>query len=329
VNGRKRGHQEDAVPEFSVIICCYNEEQSLPEFYQRLSQALEGLARTYEIVFVNDGSRDATFDLIRGYFDADTHICAGLDLYHNSGQAAAITAGLRETIGDKIILLDSDLQLDPEDLPRLVAESDKGFDLVNGHRIRRHDAWWRRLGSVVHNRIVRRTTGIPFKDFGCTFKIIDGNMMRAFEYGPFKPVRPVATLARAQRYCEVPVAHHPRRYGRSGWTPRKFLGYISVNLIPNIEGPLRWAAALLLLGALLITGCVLFAGESSSNSPAFVGRLHGLWLHLAQTLSTFGGLSLVGILILRESRRRLDEPVYIIREALRRSQENLKVETKR
>src|SRR5258708_180771 len=121
--------------EFSVLITCYYEENSIDEFYGRLSTTLEKIGRPYEIIFVNDGSRDGTWQKIKTIFSKDCHVHAALDLSKNSGQLAAITAALSESRGPAIVLFDSDLQLRPEELPLLVAEYDKGFDLVTGYRV--------------------------------------------------------------------------------------------------------------------------------------------------------------------------------------------------
>ena len=104
----------DTNPEFSVVITCYNEEQSIEEFHARLSGTLERLGRTSEIVFVNDGSTDATFPKLERIFEQDARVAAVIDLFNNSGQEAASTAGIVHTRGDKLVMLDSDLQLDPE-----------------------------------------------------------------------------------------------------------------------------------------------------------------------------------------------------------------------
>ena len=126
-------------PEFSAIITCYFEEKSIDEFHARLSRALESLGRTYEILFVNDGSTDKTFEKLEAIFERDPHVAAVLDLFKNSGQAAAMTAGFTHARGRHFIFMDSDLQLDPAELPRLVAKYDEGCDLVSGFRKNRKD----------------------------------------------------------------------------------------------------------------------------------------------------------------------------------------------
>ena len=131
------------VPEFSVLITCYFEERSIEEFHARLSEAMRALGRSYEIIFVNDGSTDRTFEKLSGIFDRDPSVSAILDMFRNAGQLAAITAALCESRGRALLLMDSDLQLAPEEIPLLVAEYDKGFDVVSGARVNRKDSWLR------------------------------------------------------------------------------------------------------------------------------------------------------------------------------------------
>ena len=154
-------------PEFSVIITCYYEEKSIEEFYTRLSGTLESTGRSYEIVFVNDGSTDKTFDRLQSIFDKDPHVRVIMDLFSNAGQGCAITAGITEARGRHFVFMDSDLQLDPEDFPLLLAEFDKGADIVTGWRKERHDSLSRVIPSKLANVIMRRvsrhkSSSIPF-----------------------------------------------------------------------------------------------------------------------------------------------------------------------
>lgn len=310
-----------------MVICCYFEEQSLPEFYGRLKASLEGLGRSYEIVLVNDGSTDGTFQRMRGYFETDTSVRAAIDFFRNSGHAAAITAGLCECSGKNLVLIDSDLQLDPEDLTHLVSTFDQGFDVVSGKRLQRNDALWRRWGSVVHNMLVRHKTGLPFTDFGCTFKIINADLVRAFGYGPFNPVRQVATLCQASRVCEVPVAHHPRKYGRSGWTLIKFAGYININLLPDLAKPLRWGGTCALAFAVLFTAHAVAQWQIPFGDTASIPMHTILGMLTTELLATLGSLFILASMMLSRTSRPRDTPAYIIREALRRDNSDKPEET--
>lgn len=239
--------------DFTVVITCYYEEKSVDEFHRRLSATLEGLDRSYEIIFVNDGSTDGTFERLKAIFDSDPHVAAVIDLFKNTGQANAATPGMMLARGRGIVLIDSDLQLDPEELPSLVERFDAGADIVSGYRKDRRDAATRKLPSLLANVIMRRASGTELRDFGCTYKIYHGSLVRGFEFGPFKPWRPVPVIAAAGRIDEVPVQHHPRRYGQSGWTFRKLFAYNMENMVNLSERIFQYLGAVCLgLAALFV-----------------------------------------------------------------------------
>jgi glycosyltransferase involved in cell wall biosynthesis len=226
-------------PEISAVITCYFEESSISEFYSRLSSTLKSTGRSYEIVFVNDGSSDGTFRILKQIYDADESVTAVIDLFRNSGQAAAITAGLEYARGDVLLLMDSDLQLSPEDLPILLAEYDKGNDIVVGYREKRKDHIRRIIPSKIANIIMRKVAKHNLRDFGCTFKLFNSKLMNAFEFGPFNPLQIPCVISKAALVAEVPVNHHPRKYGKSGWTFWKLYSYNTDNFVRFSEIPFQ------------------------------------------------------------------------------------------
>lgn len=302
-----------AAPEFSVVITCYYEEDTLDEFHRRLSEAMAGLGRSYEILFVNDGSTDGTFAKLEAIFDKDEHVSVIIDLYKNAGQAAALTAGFVHARGDKFIIIDSDLQLDPEEIPLLIEEADKGYDVVSGCRQTRQDSWVRILFSALHNVVVRRVSGTSLRDFGCSFKIIDARLIRAFEYGPFKPLRPAYTIAKAQRLSEVAVTHHPRSYGQSGWSLSKLFAYAMENLIGMARGMFQVISAGCFVVALVLglrIGLDLWRPASGASGIDARLVVHVIVLHLFVTAGIVSG---VGELVMRNYVLHQREPCYIIR----------------
>ena len=238
-------------PEFSFIVTCHFEEKSIDEFYGRLSATARALDRSYEIVMVNDGSTDGTFERLKAIYDADPRVTTIIDLYRNAGQTSAMTAGLTHARGRALVFMDSDLQLDPEDLPLLVVEFDQGCDIVSGYRKHRRDSLSRRISSKLANVVMRKVAGHELSDFGCTYKIYDAKLVRAFEFGPFKPWRTAYVFSRAGSCEEVPVNHHPRRYGESGWTFRKLLAFYMDHLVGVSERPFQLISAVCLFLALL------------------------------------------------------------------------------
>ena len=302
--------------EFSVVVSCYFEERSIEEFHARLSAALQALGRTHEMIFVNDGSTDATFAKLKAIFDADPHVHAVIDLMKNSGQANAKTPGVLAARGKAIILMDSDLQLDPEELPSLVAKYDEGYDLVSGYRTERRDSLFRKLPSLIANIIMRKASKSNLCDFGCTYKIYDGRLVRAFAFSPFKPWRSVPVIAMAGRIAEVPVAHHPRKYGKSGWTFQKLFKYNMENLVNLSERPFQLLSLGCFLLALLFIVRILLAW--SFHFSVLDQVTPGLLLNVMVMcfLVTLAVLCAIGEFVIRNFLFLQNRPQYIIREIL-------------
>jgi len=144
--------------EFSIIISCFFEENSIDEFYTRLSKTMQSTGRSYEIIFINDGSTDATFEKLKTIFHKDPHVAAVIDLFKNTGQSNAKTPGIMMAKGEAIILMDSDLQLDPEEIPLLIGKHDQGYDIISGYRKTRYDSPIRILPSKIANFIMRKAS---------------------------------------------------------------------------------------------------------------------------------------------------------------------------
>lgn len=307
-----------AQPDFSVLITCHYEEKSIEEFHCQLKAALEKLRRPYEIIFVNDGSTDGTFDKLRAIFEKDPNVRVIMDLFKNSGQQAAITAAIEEAHGKAIVLLDSDLQLDPAELPLLVAEFDRGFDVVSGYRKNRKDSPLRVLPSKLANVIMRKASHSTFRDFGCTFKIYNARLVKAFNYGPHHVFSNVDLIAKAQRCREVPITHHPRKYGKSGWTFRKLWKYNTDNVVRLSERPFQLLAAFCLGASALFVLRILFGAVLDFKVLDEVTNgliLNALVLTLLLLLAV---LSLIGEFAIRCFISLQQTPAYIVREKIER-----------
>jgi undecaprenyl-phosphate 4-deoxy-4-formamido-L-arabinose transferase len=307
-----------AGPEFSVIITCYFEEKSIDEFHARLASAMAGVGRPYEIVFVNDGSRDATWERLCDIFHRDGNVRAVLDLFRNAGQQAAMAAGVCESSGRALLFLDSDLQLDPAEIPKLVAEWDAGAHVVSGYRVNRRDSFFRILPSRIANAIMRRASRSDFRDFGCTFKLFDARLVRAFDFGPHRIFAPVDVIAAAGRRREVPVSHVPRRFGKSGWTFRKLMTYNMDNVVQLSDRPFQFIgfACLVLAALFAVRTAITFVVPVSILATVTQGLL--LSAIVISTLLIVSVLGMIGEFTIRSftAIRRL--PRYVVREALRR-----------
>jgi dolichol-phosphate mannosyltransferase len=196
-------------PAVSVVVPLYNEEANLPILQEELRTALSGL--DYETLFVDDGSVDRTPERI----EAAPNIRL-IRFEKNAGQSAAIYAGLAATRGATVIIIDGDLQNDPADIPRLLAEITNGADLVCGYRIKRQDTMMKRLTSRIANTVRSRYTKDGVRDTGCTLKAMRRECVSALF--PFKGMHrfiPALVKAAGYRLVEIPVNHRPRRFGQS------------------------------------------------------------------------------------------------------------------
>ena len=306
------------LPEFSAIVTSYYEERSIDEFYSKLSTALNDLGRSYEIVMVNDGSTDSTFEKLRKLYEEDERVFCIIDFFKNSGQLAAITAAINECRGEAILLIDSDLQLDPGELPLLVEEYDKGCDLVSGYRKNRKDSFFRLLPSKLANLIMRRVSQTTLRDFGCTFKIYNAKVLRAFDLGPNNIFNTASVISRIARYSEVPVTHYPRKYGKSGWTFRKLWQFNMENIVNLSEKPFQFIGLICFLIALL--GVIRLAIELIYPITFLDEVTNGLLLNavLISLLVLVGLICLVGEFAIRNFVAGQRLPKYIIREIYRR-----------
>lgn len=200
----------------SVVVAVYNEAESLRELARELLLVLGSLGREFEILFVNDGSSDGSGAILDELARSDARIAA-IHFRRNFGQTAALTAGIDHSKGDILIPIDADLQNDPADIPRLLAELEKGYDVVSGWRQDRQDAAATRvLPSRVANWLIGRATGVRLHDYGCTLKAYRREVIEGVRlYGEMHRFIPVYAHQQGARVTELVVHHRPRRFGSS------------------------------------------------------------------------------------------------------------------
>ncbi|MEA3194928.1 MAG: undecaprenyl-phosphate 4-deoxy-4-formamido-L-arabinose transferase [Betaproteobacteria bacterium] len=240
----------------SVVIPVYNEEEGLPALFARLYPALDALGASYEVIFVNDGSRDRSAAILREQFARRPETTRVILLNGNFGQHMAILAGFERARGERIVTLDADLQNPPEEIARLLAKMDEGFDYVGGVRSERHDNAFRRLGSRAMNAVRARITRIHMSDQGC--------MLRAYSRGIIDAInacREVSTFIPALAYTfahnptEVEVAHESRAAGESKYSLYHLIR-LNFDLVTGFSVvPLQMFS---LFGILIAIGSVLF-----------------------------------------------------------------------
>jgi len=199
----------------SVIIPVYNEADSLPILHQSLRNALDNYSKSWEVVYVDDGSKDESVNILAELArDDSAHTCV-VELRRNFGQTAAIEAGIDHAVGDVIVLMDADLQNDPVDIPMMLDYIDQGYDVVSGWRKKRQDTFiTRTLPSRIANGLISWVTGVHLHDYGCTLKAYRREVITGFRlYGEMHRFIPAYAGWVGAKIIEVPVNHHPRKYG--------------------------------------------------------------------------------------------------------------------
>lgn len=205
-----------APPRLSVVVPLYNEEESVGPLVEAVRAALEGVA-SWELVLVDDGSRDRTVERARALAGLDSRIRV-VRLARNYGQTPAMQAGFDQARGEVVVTMDGDLQNDPRDIPALLARLEEGYDLVAGYRERRQDVFLRRrLPSIIANWLIRKATGVPIRDNGCSLKAFRRPVVEQLHlYSDMHRFIPAVAAATAgARITQMPVRHHARRFGQS------------------------------------------------------------------------------------------------------------------
>jgi glycosyltransferase involved in cell wall biosynthesis len=248
----------------SIVIPVYNEEGNLPALHDKLTASLRRIDLPYEIIFIDDGSNDATWRVIRQLQASDDHIHA-IRQRRNFGKARALSTGFAAAKGSAIVTMDGDLQDDPDEMPKFLDKLNSGYDLASGWKQRRQDPLGKTAPSKVFNWTVRNVTGVQLHDFNCGFKAYRSDAAKSIRlYGELHRFTPVLANAEGFRIAEIPVKHHPRTWGESkyGWSrlTKGFLDLFTVYFLTEYrQRPMH------LLG---VPGLV----------SAFLGVLIGLWL---------------------------------------------------
>jgi undecaprenyl-phosphate 4-deoxy-4-formamido-L-arabinose transferase len=299
----------------SIVIPVYNESANLRALWSRLQPVLNGLGRACEVIFIDDGSRDDSLDLLRKFAADDVRLRV-VELARNFGQHSALLAGFRNCRGEIIVTLDADLQNPPEEIPKLIEAIDAGNDVVGGWREERQDRAYRRVASRLQNRLTSMIVGVPMHDYGCMLRayrrhIID-TVVECDEKAAFVPA-----LANtfAKRVAEIPVGHAERAGGESKYNLFS-LAHLSLNLITGFSLlPMR-VLSLTGIGIFLLDA--IFAGVLLGHRLIYGPQQEGALWTLFAILFFFVGLmflafGLIGEYIGRiyiEVRRR---PTYIVR----------------
>ena len=309
----------------SLIIPVYNEQENLPLLYDSIDQALLPLKNAWEVIFVDDGSRDNSFDVLKSLVERDPEHVRVLSFRRNFGQTAAIAAGLDHACGDIIVLLDADMQNDPADIPMLLAKLDEGYDLVSGWRKDRKDnRLTRTIPSNLANGLISWTTGVHLHDYGCTLKAYRRDALEGFRlYGEMHRFIPVFAHAVGAKITELPVHHHARKFGKANYglerTIKIILDLFTVKfLLTYSNKPIYLfggaGAVLMFMGALDLL--FLFLRRTFYGVPVFTSPLLqvGVMFFIMGFQSVLMGL--IAELLARTYHESQQKPTYTIRKTL-------------
>jgi glycosyltransferase involved in cell wall biosynthesis len=244
--------QEGFQPEVSVVVPLYNEEESVPLLYRAIVDATADMGVAIELIFVDDGSGDGTFDIAEELARLDSRLRV-VKLRRNYGQTPAMAAGIDLARGSLIVTMDGDLQNDPRDIPNFVRKINEGFDIVVGWRHNRQDKLiTRKIPSIIANWIIGKVTGVPIKDNGCSLKAFRANVIKLVPlYSEMHRFIPAMASIAGPRIAEIKVRHHARRFGESKYgLSRVYKVLLDLLTIKTISGfsarPLSWFATLAL-----------------------------------------------------------------------------------
>ncbi len=316
--------RSDSLIQYSVVVPFYNEQENIPPLYMKLTEVMDGIGEAYELVFVDDGSKDNTFKVLSDIFEHDRRVNL-VRLRRNFGQTAALKAGFDFARGEVVISMDGDLQHDPEEIPRFLEKIAEGYDLVSGWRSQRQDHWlMRQFPSRTANWMMAKLSGIELHDFGTTFKAYRREIIQEIQlYGELHRFIPALASSTGAKIAEVPIGNPQRKNGKSnygiGRTIRVFLDLLIVKfLLDYSTRPLQFFGLLGMGGAGLgsLLGCFL-AYEKFYQHKAIMAE-HGPLMLLAVALFISGvqfmSMGLLGEIIARTYYESQNKPIYALRE---------------
>ena len=251
----------------SVVVPLFNERESLPALYEQLRRISATMETKWEYLFVDDGSRDGTWETLVALQAQDARVRT-IRLKRNFGQTPVMECGIDHARGDVVVTMDGDLQNDPADIPRLLAKLDEGYDVVCGWRYQRQDKLWtRKIPSMVANRLIGWLTGVRLHDYGCSLKAYRAEVIKRTPlYAQFHRFIPAFVTLTGALITEIKVTHHPRRFGRTKYTIsrtwRVALDMVTVSLLVKFAGkPLRFCGTLALVAATVGLACIVRSWE--------------------------------------------------------------------
>jgi len=313
------------INQISIVVPVYNEAESLPLLNEAIHQALSPMEIAWEVIFVDDGSVDDSLAVLEKLAADDLQHLRVISFRRNFGQTAAIVAGIDHSQGDVILFMDADLQNDPADIPMLLEKIDQGYDVVSGWRVNRQDAFFTRtLPSRIANWLISTVTGVRLHDYGCTLKAYRKEVLSNINlYGEMHRFIPAYAYSVGANIAEVPVRHHPRRFGKAkyglGRTLKVVLDLFTVKFLMSYANKpiyLFGGAGIGFITVSVITLIVLVIRRILYNEHLIRSPL----LQLTTMLFIIGVLSIllgfVAELLTRTYHESQHKPIYTIRKEI-------------
>jgi len=318
--------EKESVVRYSIVIPLYNEEDNLRPLYMKVVEIMNSVGSSYQVVFVDDGSSDRTYPLLREICANDSRVVA-VRLRRNFGQTTALQAGFDNAEGRVIISLDGDLQHDPAEIPQFIAKINEGYDLVSGWRAKRVDTWLtRRLPSRIANWVMAKLSGVDIHDFGTTFKAYRREVLQHMRlYGEHHRFIPALASSSGARIAEIPIKNIPRASGKSNYglsrTFRVMLDLISIKfLLEYSTRPLQFFGLFGFAGVGLGTLIGFFLVIKKLFMGQSIMLQHGPLLFLAALLILSGiqlvSVGLVGEMVTRTYFESQRKATYAVQEII-------------
>ncbi|MBA7509052.1 Dodecaprenyl-phosphate galacturonate synthase [subsurface metagenome] len=310
--------------DLSIVIPIYNERESVDRLYKELDKSLLKLGIDYEVIFIDDGSVDGTYNKLLEIHKKNSSYKI-IRFRRNFGQTAAISAGFNYSKGDAIITLDADLQNDPQDIPVMLNKLNEGYDIVSGWRKNRKDkAITRRFPSVIANKIISKLTGVYLHDYGCTLKAYKREVVKNIElYGEMHRYIPAVASWMGVKVAEIPVTHHSRKFGKSKYgisrTIRVILDIITIKfLLSYSQRPIQIFGLVGLFSGtvgFIITAYLIimriFFNQGLADRPLFILSIFMIFIGIQ--LITMGLLAEITMRIYHEAQ---EKPTYVIKDII-------------
>ncbi len=308
----------------SLFLPVYNEEENLRPLHRKISESLNGLGKTAEVIYVDDGSTDGSLSVLRSIAEAHDNVRV-ISLRRNYGQTAAMSAGIDASKGDILIPMDADLQNDPEDIRRLLLKLDEGFDVVSGWRKTRRDKFvTRRIPSWIANKIISKIGGVALHDYGCSLKAYRREVLEEVRlYGEMHRFIPIFASWSGARVTEIPVNHHARKKGVSKYglsrTIKVVFDLITIKFLATHQTkPLYVFGSFGTLAFVvsLIAGIWAFVLKFAYGVSFILTPLPLITIVLLAISIQFFLMGLLAELLVRTYHESQDKPIYAVREKI-------------